>query len=394
MRTFGQLQRNIVNVLQRRTAELAYWWYSTRPPRRVVSWVVGPEESAGMVGQISNAIPGAYSAIGRRHAYGYTFDYDYEGPNSRLPWTFQRLTEAWHFGKLVAQSEGFIFVGQGGFLRAQNDARGFELEFLKARGRKIICYFVGSDIRSIRMMAERDQRTGMPNVATYLPYVVPITGTNIYDDRRRKLAETADSHADVIISATADQAGYLTRRTEPFLYFYPDERVTDTLEKFGSDGPLVVVHAPSSPIIKGTPLVRAAVAELRAEGLEFEYVELIGVPHEEVERQLCRAHVVLNQFYGFLPGVFGVEAMAAGAVVLMSADEHEESDLPAGSNNAWMVTKHYEVTTRLREVLGMTSDEMRSVAVAGQDWVRAHATATISNARLTAILMEIGNGMR
>ena len=110
------------------------------------------------------------------------------------------------------------------------------------------------------------------------------------------------------------------------------------LKKFDEIVRPVLVHAPSSPIIKGTQLVRAAVALLREEGFDFEYVELTGVPHEEVASQLQRAHIVLNQFFAYVPGMFGIEAMAAGAVVLQSADESLESDLPAGSNAAWVVT--------------------------------------------------------
>jgi len=343
-----------------------------------------------MVGSIAAALPRSYAAIATRHVFDYDFDYHYSGPETSLPYLVQRFQEAWHFGKMAASAGGFVYIGQNGFLRALRDNREFEFSFLASRGKRIICYFTGNDIRSLRKMAELERRMGIPNIGTYLPLASPATGTKAYDDRRQALARTADEYADVIFSSAVDQASYLTRKTEPFLYFFPDEKVLDTLEKFDSESPIVVLHAPSSPIIKGTPLVRAAVAELQAEGWDFEYVELSGVQHDEVERHLRRAHIVLNQFYSFLPGVFGIEAMAAGTVVLMSADERHEPDLPAGAGTAWISTKHYEVASRLREVLKMSADERRRVAAAGQSWVREHATASASEARLSAVLANIG----
>lgn len=376
---------------QRIAAALAYRRHRGNSAPREVSWVVGPEEVANMVTSIAAAIPGSFSVSLQQHPF-YPQPFDYQGTPANRSWTLRMLAEAWMFGKLAAWAEGFIYVGPIGFLRGQSDAREFEFAFLKQRGIGICCIFTGSDIRSIPVMAEFERRTGLPNIATYLPALSPVFGSDAYDALRRQLAASADRHADVIFNAAVDQAGYLTRPTLPFRYFYPDEQMVDPREKFERPGRLVVLHAPSSPVIKGTQLVRAAVAVLQEEGVDFEYVELTGVPHAEVQEALAGAHVVLNEFFAFMPGVFGVEAMAAGAVLITSADERIETDLPAGSNEAWLVTRHHEVVERLRQALATPRAELLAQAEAGQAWVRQHATAEASGRVIREALQAARSG--
>lgn len=382
------LQHRLVRVLQRRLAKTSYRRHAKRPPARPISWVVGPDEVANMVASIASAIPGSYSVSLTKHPF-YADAFDYGGASPRRGWALQMLSEAWHFGRIAAAARGVIYVGPAGFLRAQDDAREFEFGFLSERGAGIVCYFTGSDIRSIPVMAEMERRSGRPNIATYLPALSPVFSSGEYDLLRKRLAATADRYADAVFNASADQSGYLTRETMPFRYFYPDDRIADPRPKFASVERPVVLHAPSSPIIKGTQLVRAAVAALREEGLDFEYVELSGVPHAEVERELLRAHIVMNEFYSSMPGVFGVEAMAAGAVLLTAADEETEPDLPPGSNSAWVPTRHHEVTERLRAAITAPPEALLAQAEAGQRWLRAHATARASGEVVRQVLEDL-----
>ncbi|RRV29811.1 hypothetical protein EGJ23_02400 [Pseudomonas sp. o96-267] len=142
---------------------------------------------------------------------------------------------------------------------------------------------------------------------------------------------------------------------------------------------LVIVHAPSSPLIKGTPLVRAAIKKLRLEGYQFEYIELIGVPHSTVIETLKRAHIVLNEFYAFVPGVFGVEAMAANAVLLTSADKEIEPTLFEGANDAWVVTPYWMIYERLKQQLDHP-EALQLQAEKGSEWVRRYCSYTSSSA--------------
>lgn len=381
------LVAGLTSRLQRLAAISSYAWHVRRNRDTDLSWVVGPDEFATMLVSVGAALPRSYTVCLSKHPF-YTVNYDYEGATNVRIGVLRMIAEGWAFGHQAARSFGFIYLGSNGFLRAQPDARAFEYRFLKHRGKRICSMFIGSDIRAPRVMARQEAELGVPNIATYLPAMSPVFASDQYDSFRRELANVADAYSDIIFSASKDQAGYLTGETQPFMYYYPDEGIAASLDKFVEPEKLIVLHAPSSPVIKGTQLVRAAVAKLQREGFDFEYIELSGVPHEEVTAQLRRAHIVLNQFYAYVPGVFGVEAMAAATVLLQSADEAFEPDLPPGSNRAWVVTKHHEVAEKLRAVLQMSPNELRDQADAGRNWVRTHATASVSGRKLRELLGE------
>jgi hypothetical protein len=110
-----------------------------------------------------------------------------------------------------------------------------------------------------------------------------------------------------------------------------------------------------------------------------------------VKEQLARSHIAMNQFYGFSPAVFGVESLAAGCVVMMSSDEHVETDLPVGSNEAWVVTKHHEVYTNLK---GLLDDPSRLAPIArkGRAWAEQYALRAGAGAILKRTLDSVLDG--
>ena len=153
----------------------------------------------------------------------------------------------------------------------------------------------------------------------------------------------------------------------------------------------MVTHASSSPIIKGTQLVRAAVAKLESEGYDFEYVELIGVGNTEVAAQLARTHIALNQFFGFTTAVFGAEALAARCALLSSADGTIETSLPPGANDVVLVTKHWQVYDNLKSLLDHP-ERIEPLATAGQAWARRFSSAEGTGPVLVGILDSVLDG--
>jgi glycosyltransferase involved in cell wall biosynthesis len=143
--------------------------------------------------------------------------------------------------------------------------------------------------------------------------------------------------------------------------------------------------------MKGTDAVRAAVQKLQAEGVAFRYVELSGVPHEEVRAALRGADIVLNQFHSLVPGVFGMEALAAGCAVLMSADPVRETDLAPGAADAWMRTEASQIEDHLRRVVEDPGLRAR-LGAAGREWARATGSAEAGGTRLRAILDLVAAG--
>lgn len=363
------------SLVQRILLRASYWWH--RSDERSITWVVGPDEIASMVKNISAALPQSHSVSLSPYRFAGT-KYDSDATQSdgkRMIFAGHRLIVGpWLLGKLARRAEGFVYVGASGFLAA-HDARNYEFAFLRNAGVKIACYFTGNDIRSPRLMRELQMSTGQENMGTYLADVNRVFATDEYEAQKKLVAEIADEYSDVIFNAKADQLSYLTRDTKPFIYFYPDEEFITGWEKFDSPERIVVVHAPSSPILKGTQVVRAAIGALRARGYEFEYVELIDRPHAEVVAELRRAHIALNEFYSFVPGVFGIEAMAAGCALLTSADSRIETDLAQGANQAWFVTGPQQVFDHLRHLLD-DQNQIRDLAQRGHEWTWLHASTS------------------
>jgi hypothetical protein len=389
------VRRGMVTVFQHAALVLSYHIHRTQRAKRrskSISWVVGPDECASMVIQIAGAIPSSYS-VSYTQEVVYQAGYDHPlrtTPDSRWRWMERVVTGPILLGRLMNQADGFIYVGATGFLLSDRDQREFEFAYLTKKGVPIVCYWCGSDIRSTKRMHELEKQMALPNISTYIGERGTVFESLEFDELKRRIATLSSRYATAMFSNTIDQLSYLTMGTEPFLYFLPDEPVP-SFERYEDLRKLVVVHATTAPSIKGTPLVRAAVAQLREEGYDFEYVELIGVPNAEIKRQLARAHIVLNQFYGFSPAVFGAEGLAAGSVVMMSCDEFVETDLPAGSNEGWVVTKHHEVHSNLKALLDDPS-RLQPIARRGRSWAEQYACRTGAGAIMKKTLDAVLDG--
>jgi hypothetical protein len=359
--------------------------------RRPHGYVVGMEEIAGLLSAIGESLDGAVTVnLTTNPLYDHRYDVEFDlGGQWSLFKRIRRLVIApWVMGRLVARHKTFIYLGAQGFLVSLVDGRDREFAFLRAQDRTIVCYFAGSEIRSQLLMNEFGKKLGRDVLTTYEPLVSPGIATEAADRHRRKLAASAERHGQLIFNSTVDQMSYFERPTEPPLYFFPDERIRRRPDKWRDVTRPSIVHAPTSPVIKGTPLVRAALKALEEEGYDFEYTELSNQPNSEVLASLDRAHVVLNQFYAFIPGIFGIEALAANAVLLTSADGEIEPTLPPGANSAWVVTPYWQVYENLKTVLE-APEMMQSQADRGTAWVAAHCSRSIDQVRFHRLLAAV-----
>lgn len=85
-------------------------------------------------------------------------------------------------------------------------------------------------------------------------------------------------------------------------------------EPMTADVPLVV-HAPSSAVVKGTHLIEPIITALVDEGL-IRYERLEGIPSADMPAAFARADIVLDQFRLGDYGVAACEALAAGRLVI------------------------------------------------------------------------------
>jgi hypothetical protein len=95
--------------------------------------------------------------------------------------------------------------------------------------------------------------------------------------------------------------------------------------------------------------------------------------------------VVLNEFYAFVPGQFGVEAMASHCALVTSADERIETSLSPGANAAWMVTEYWNIYDNLKRLLDHPA-LIRHYADAGFAWASEYCSCEKNGVRLRKLL--------
>jgi hypothetical protein len=97
------------------------------------------------------------------------------------------------------------------------------------------------------------------------------------------------------------------------------------------------------------------------------------------------AHIVMNHFYQFIPTILGLEAMAANAVLMASADPGIETELPPGARDAWVVTPYWRVYHNLKALLDDPTN-LQNQADRGTAWVAQNCTRSVDRARLLTLL--------
>ena len=353
-------------------------------------WAIGTREVASVVWNLGQGIGNSKTVNLEAHQF-YNQEYSYTPrsfANGILNKLFQIIYGPILLGYFLNYSYGLIYVGSSGYLISDLDDREFEFSYIHSKRIPLVIFLVGSDIRSPRKMRELEEITGEENYGTYQYGFLDPKEFNIIDERQKNRAKIIDKNASIIFQTKFDQASYLKSTTMPFPFILSDKLFSSDLQKFDLLNPIKILHAPTNPFIKGTQLVRAVVKKLKTEGYEFEYEELWHVPHEQVLEKLRSTHIVLNEFYSFIPGFLSLESLASSCVLITRADEKFESELPKGSNAAWVPTAPYEIYDHLKYFLDNPT-KMRIQAKKAYEWAGIHAAASITGSILTAKLEKL-----
>lgn len=328
-------------------------------------FVIGVQEIAGNILLLKKTLTDAYS-VALTHHHFYEMEYDFRPiKNNALKIIFSPILLAY----LSKISDVFIYVWETGFILD----RKYDFIYLKQKGKKIITIFVGDDIRSIKRCIEYFDHLDMDCSFHYRKWLHPYFGTDDYENDKKNIAALADKYSDVIIGSKYGQFPYITRDIYAYTYMIDLNESNIRPDKFQRMENICILHAPSSPVTKGTPLVRAAIKKLKIEGYHFDYIELVNVSHSKVRELLSRSHIVLNQFYALSPGLFGIEAMAAGNAVLMSADPDLNPELPDEGRDAWIITHYWEIYDKLK-MLFENRELIREYAMRGRAFIETHYT--------------------
>ena len=350
---------------------------------RTQNWVVGPTETAKTVCDLNGALPGSISVNLIKHMF-YEQTYDYHCESSRASLFFGPVL----LGKLSRQFAGFVYVGPNGYLVSNEDYREYEFRMLRKWGCKIVSYQVGSEIRSIKRLERWGLERNIDTYATVINNANSLERLALIEKDVCERARVIDKHAHLIFNSDIDQMSYLKSPTVPSMYFAPENIFDFNTKKFDRIDNLKILHAPSDPTIKGTSDIRNAVDLLKDEGYRFDYCELESVPHDVVLNELKCAHIVVNELYSMMPGVFAVEAMANKCVLLTSANWEYETSLGPIEVNPWLITNRSNIYENIKWCLENIS-QLESQADAGQKWAWNKASHSANSKILSNILQKI-----
>jgi hypothetical protein len=253
--------------------------------------------------------------------------------------------------------------------------------------------FVGNDIRSPKLSLEYTRKNNIDNL---INYSMP-ENSEVFEDTETRVMQTAisaDLYADLIFNFKLDQISYIKSKVFPWPYMWPKEKFLEPNVKFDDYKKIKIVHAPSHLMIKGTPLVQAAIKKLQEEGYDFDYVELRNMSNKTVLENLSSAHIVLNQFYGFdiSLGMLAIEAMANRTALIMSLDpsaiKHYDIELE-GLDSCLLNTRYWQVYDHLKHLLD-NPDRMKYYADNGYDFVKKHYTYEAAGEYIQNLLEENG----
>jgi len=191
----------------------------------------------------------------------------------------------------------FILGGSETFLPSH-----WELPVLKALHRRVIWVFLGSDHRPPYLGGR---------------WIRTLTDDELGDltGRLRRRVRRVERWDDVIV-APRPSAQFHRRPYVSFLAIGIPGMANVPNPTQSPDrvvGRVRVLHSPTDPVSKGTPLIRKCIERLIAAGLPIDYVEITGRPHAEVLAAIDACDLVIDEVFGDTPmGVLAMEAALSG----------------------------------------------------------------------------------
>jgi glycosyltransferase involved in cell wall biosynthesis len=200
-----------------------------------------------------------------------------------------------------------------------------DLPILKLLGKKVIMFYVGSDVRLTCIEMNRNayfhhrKKFEKKHAPPDWLKVFRMLWHNLWCDR---------------CIAPRSVASYVTR-------FYKKSKVISNLWIVNAfDVPEIppqptnhsiplIIHAPTSPERKGSRFVQAAVDELRKSGYQFEYKLVIKHDHQELIGILRdQADIVVDQLLSGDFGNLAVESLSFGKIVCGNVSNELRKDIP------------------------------------------------------------------
>lgn len=258
-----------------------------------------PGGAAGQMGILSRSLRAlgyyAHSCVDSNNWFSYEEDRNLslEKLNNRL---FRFCRKLDFFFKAIKEFNIFHFHGGATLL-----PRGLDLPILKFLNKKMVMHYWGSDIRqkSIAVQKNRFVKVKIGDEAGIRKRINHIS-------KYVKLAIVADYELYEYIKNYFENVVIIRQAIElqEYIPVIPPKRKRK----------IVIVHAPSDQVIKGTEYVLKAINRLER-NYELDFLLVYGMPHYQARAIYRKADIAIDQLLVGTYGVFAIEAMALGKPV-------------------------------------------------------------------------------
>lgn len=230
----------------------------------------------------------------------------------------------------------------------------FDLPWLKILKKRIIMEYHGDDIR---YFYNREK----PKYYPYESFVVRSNRAKRANDRIMKYADTIITHDDELRKHIPHKRLYITPLRIDIDRFVPIYPVAEKNH-------VVIVHAPSDYIGKGSKYVIASIEELKNR-YDIEFILVQKKTQKEAFEIYKRADIIIDQFFAQTYGVFAVEAMAMGKPVMGYISDEIKKTFP---ETMPIVSATIDNLTDVLEGLIQDGNKRRELGIAGRKYVEKY----------------------
>lgn len=283
-------------------------------PDTAVRLYIAPANYAGQAYRWARASETYLDGVGARNtatAAGFAFPADRSVPMAvhtlSRAWQRRELDAVLRFSHVIIEAERPLFPRM-----AAGDAFA-EARSLRREGLQVAMVSHGSDLRSPSgHIARHELSPFLDPDWTEVPTLERLTR------RHRQELEALHAEGVPVFVSTPDLL-----LDAPYATWCP---VTIDPEPWRSDAPAlerrrpIVVHTPTSAVIKGSRYIDAALERLATDGL-IEYRRAVGLPHRQIVDLYREADIVVDQLLIGNYGAVACEAMSAGRVVVSHVDD-------------------------------------------------------------------------
>ncbi|SDK49456.1 glycosyltransferase [Sediminibacillus albus] len=131
---------------------------------------------------------------------------------------------------------------------------------------------------------------------------------------------------------------------------------------------LKIVHAPTSPAVKGTPFILEAMEKLKQE-YTFEFKLIQGLSHEQAKQEYQSADLIIDQLHIGSYGLLAVEAMAMGKPVICWISEFMKEKYP---KNLPIISANPDTIEAVMKHVFNNQDQLMEIGERGRRYVELH----------------------